>query len=442
MSRSCVCLVILLLTFPVPGQAEDDAPPQGKPKLFVEQTEIDIGTIREGDIGLAIFKLKNIGDAPLKIVRVKAGCSCTIPKLDDTNKIIQPGETRDLPISYKTKNRSGFRKLTITLMTNDPDAPKTTLRLAATVEMLVQILPNRYVNFATQRRGEQIRRVIDIMPGKDDASLEILELSVEDPGITFTKEDFQSGSRKGWRIRFSIVEDVALGPINTRATGRFRVGDEEQSIEIPINGTIAGSLSYRPQKISWFPPARGGQRLTPIAVKSEIARAFEIRKVVVPSQLEAQTKAKADGREHEIQLTVKGDAPTGPFGGYVDIYTSSTEQPIIRIPVYANIAPAVDVEPCYVLLRMGGGKNVDASRKIVLQGERKKNLVIENVQSDKDFVKAEVVDTGSRVRDSIKYVRVWIDGSPSPGTHDATLTVSTNLTPNKPLTIPVSVEVE
>ncbi|MBY0481213.1 MAG: DUF1573 domain-containing protein [Chitinophagaceae bacterium] len=50
---------------------------------------IDFGTIKMGEAKRVTFRLKNIGDKPLYITNVRAGCSCTVP--DYTKEAIPPG---------------------------------------------------------------------------------------------------------------------------------------------------------------------------------------------------------------------------------------------------------------------------------------------------------------------------------------------------------------
>ncbi len=76
----------------------------GKPKIEFYKTSHDFGTLKEGEIVECIFKFKNTGEAPLKLLYVDADCGCTVPEF--SKKEIKPGEEGKIKAVF---NSEGFR---------------------------------------------------------------------------------------------------------------------------------------------------------------------------------------------------------------------------------------------------------------------------------------------------------------------------------------------
>jgi hypothetical protein len=86
----------------------------------------DFGTISEED-GTATydFVFYNKGDAPLIILKAVASCGCTTPIF--TKEPIAPGTSSSIKVTYNTLGRPSTFHKTITVYTNDPDAPNVVL---------------------------------------------------------------------------------------------------------------------------------------------------------------------------------------------------------------------------------------------------------------------------------------------------------------------------
>ena len=68
----CAWLILVVVLSSLSAQEVEQPLPSG-PRLEFESTEIDLGTIDRGEISMARFTVRNLGDQPLRIVRVKPG---------------------------------------------------------------------------------------------------------------------------------------------------------------------------------------------------------------------------------------------------------------------------------------------------------------------------------------------------------------------------------
>lgn len=102
------------------------------PKIVFPTKNHDFGNIKEED-GTAIydFTFTNKGDAPLIILKAIATCGCTNPQY--TKEPIAPGATSSIKVTYNTVGRPNTFHKTITVYTNDQDAPNIVLIIQGNV---------------------------------------------------------------------------------------------------------------------------------------------------------------------------------------------------------------------------------------------------------------------------------------------------------------------
>ncbi len=87
-----------------------------QPILEYGELRYDFGTIKEGDLATHNFVIRNTGDQPLIISKVKASCGCTTPNW--TKEPIMPGEKGVVTAVYNSKNRQGHFNKSIAITSN------------------------------------------------------------------------------------------------------------------------------------------------------------------------------------------------------------------------------------------------------------------------------------------------------------------------------------
>lgn len=102
------------------------------PNIVFATKNHDFGSIKE-EIGNATydFAFTNKGDAPLVILKAVASCGCTTPLF--TKEPIGPGVSSTIKVTYNTIGRPSTFHKTITVYTNDPDAPNIVLIIQGNV---------------------------------------------------------------------------------------------------------------------------------------------------------------------------------------------------------------------------------------------------------------------------------------------------------------------
>lgn len=101
------------------------------PKIKVDKSFFDFGTIKQGDKVSAVFIIKNEGINDLQLFKVRPSCGCTISELD--KKVIKAGDSGKLTILFNSAGKDGIQEKHINLYTNDPKNHNITVTVKARI---------------------------------------------------------------------------------------------------------------------------------------------------------------------------------------------------------------------------------------------------------------------------------------------------------------------
>ena len=97
---------------------------------FTEKAH-DFGEMKQGDKKDYTFTLINNGKSDLIIRRVRTSCGCTA--VAPAKKTIAAGESAPVKVTFNSRGKRGRQSKSITVITNDPKTPTTTLRVTSNV---------------------------------------------------------------------------------------------------------------------------------------------------------------------------------------------------------------------------------------------------------------------------------------------------------------------
>lgn len=103
-----------------------------RPKLVMEEREMDFGRVETGKRVTAKFRLANEGKRDLLLRKVETSCGCTV--VETGKRVVRPGEATEVTVVLDTRDLSGYQRKRVTLYTNDPEAATVVLVLRGTVE--------------------------------------------------------------------------------------------------------------------------------------------------------------------------------------------------------------------------------------------------------------------------------------------------------------------
>lgn len=142
------------------------------PRLEVDRSEIDWGEIYSGEKREHRFVLTNSGDEPLRIIKVQSSCGCTTAIPRDT--VIPAGDSTELTVRFNSKNFRGTVVKRVVIVSNDPQQPKTTLRLKSLIQTELTVSPSR-LQLGRIAGGKKLHKVITLR-NPTDQQVEIAAL--------------------------------------------------------------------------------------------------------------------------------------------------------------------------------------------------------------------------------------------------------------------------
>ena len=108
-------------------------------QLAWEKTEIELNPAAGTDSVEATFKYENKGTTTVNIKAVRTSCGCTTAALKKND--VAPGEKGEIVATFKAGDRTGPQMKTVTVDSDDPTSPQTTLTLKANIAQLLDLQP-------------------------------------------------------------------------------------------------------------------------------------------------------------------------------------------------------------------------------------------------------------------------------------------------------------
>ncbi len=101
------------------------------PVAVFSEKQHDFGQMTQGDKKDHTFQLKNDGRSELIIRNVRSSCGCTA--VAPAKKVIAPGESAPIKVTFNSRGKRGRQSKSITVITNDPKTPTSRLRVSCNV---------------------------------------------------------------------------------------------------------------------------------------------------------------------------------------------------------------------------------------------------------------------------------------------------------------------
>ncbi|MDD4756797.1 MAG: DUF1573 domain-containing protein [Prolixibacteraceae bacterium] len=102
------------------------------PAAKFSESSHDFGNMKQGEKKEHTFMLSNDGKADLIIRNVRSSCGCTA--VAPSKKVIAPGESAPVKVTFDSRGKRGRQSKSITVITNDPKSPTNVLRISCNVE--------------------------------------------------------------------------------------------------------------------------------------------------------------------------------------------------------------------------------------------------------------------------------------------------------------------
>ncbi len=408
----------------------------GRPKLVVDERTIDLGRIREGDIVEAVFTIRNEGDQELAISELRSTCACTIVELTPEEKRVAPAGSVPIEVVFNSKGYPGQQTRSIVVVSNDLVEPQIALSLAVYVDSVFRLVPPGQIDFRNVRRGQIVARSVEVTPAEENATLELVSVSTGSTALTYTAQPATSGTRQGYKLDFTVTPEAPIGPLLAEARITARVGQETAEQVLRIIGEVVGDITAQPLTVYEKQPILPGHQLRVVKVLSPGKHPFRVLAAEAGPNIVTTIRPGKIAGEFEVRLTIGPQAPAGPFGTTLAVRTDHPDQPLLRIPVFAHVAPRVSAEPPMVVL--SGGSDARRERRVKFETGDLMPFKLTGVSVDPPIVAARSEPRAEGQEAYVQFVTLTVESSPTQES-EATLIVTTDLPDAAEVRVPVAV---
>ena len=168
--------------------SEIPVPPKSGPYgkfVVVGEPVHNFGVMEHMQEGQHEFKIRNDGQAPLKMVALKRDqtCQCTLGSLGQDG--LKPGEETSVKLSWTIKNPAAVFEHSAKIRTDDPENLVTTFRVRGLVGKRLMIKPSNEINLGALSEKQPTERIILLFSQIVDA-FEITKFESSNPLIVVT----------------------------------------------------------------------------------------------------------------------------------------------------------------------------------------------------------------------------------------------------------------
>jgi hypothetical protein len=310
--------------FNVPGASN------GHPQVQAIDPVYDFGNIYSGTTVKHIFRLKNVGTAPLNISGVRTSCGCTAAQ--PTKKQLLPGEQSEIAVVFDARTDHGPATRTITVFTNDQGHRQLDLTMRGDVKVQVEASPSLVI-FDRVKRGTSQSQQVTLADQMRDRDFRIGAITNASPYIKITSQP-APGGKPGALLNVTLLKTAPAGPI----TDLVKVNTTRMPVEIPVSGTVLGDLNLNPPQVSFGIVPHHASALRFVRLTNSGDHPVKITGISSnnASVIAGVEPVKA-GREYKITVQLVPNTPDGILRGNLAIKTDDPHQQDVPVPFYGIV---------------------------------------------------------------------------------------------------------
>jgi len=225
--RPLLALLALCVSACTPSPA-----PSPPPKVVFQETRRDFGRVEQGTQLAHTYLLRNAGGMPLSIDNVRASCKCTAAVT--SGRVIAPGGTGIIEVTFDTTRAFGRRTRTVTVYTNDPVQPVSALTLSGRVDADVAAEPAQLYT-GRVRPGQTLNSPVRVVAA-DAASVATGPIETNGSVIAAALDDAPPGTTER-QVRLTVRRAAPLGPFKESVVVHT-ASRRRPLVTIPITGIV------------------------------------------------------------------------------------------------------------------------------------------------------------------------------------------------------------
>lgn len=261
--------------------------------------------------------------------------------------------------------------------------------------------------FLLQNSGKGVLKILK-MHTSCGCTAAVLDADTVQPGATtFVKATFDTTGFQGAKMK----------------TVRLYTNDPKQaSITLTLQGTVQPDVQLSALRLGFGDVVQGQTPQQQFTATVDAASPLQIVEATTRSPyLTLKTEnVTVNGRAGKrVTVGLRPDTPIGAFRDRVSLKTTSTDNPVVNVPVVAQVQGDLVLEPSIVSFGvLNGPLEAPLYRDATLRSRSGRAVAIEKVESDNSSVSARVVQDGGKT-----VIRVTV-GTDAQGPFRARLTVT------------------
>ena len=334
---------------------------EGQPDICFEEPIYNFGKVYKNEDVEHFFMFENCGTEDLIIKDIKASCGCIISETTSLN--VLPGMSEGIIVVLRGVPDTGAISKNIKIYSNDPDTPVYTLKLLG--EIVEDITINaRQINFGFIPKGEKVKVEIGVKP-RPGFKLEIKDVISSSPDISIK---YKKDEKENKYVVEATLEDTATVGVLTGNIQILTNSERQSRVIIPFSGEVLGDIRIYPSHLYFGVIKKDNKCVKSVFItllkknirvdKIEVKPDFLTSEIITDPQMtigeeryvtlhsdfwEASTNfsqknlLEKNSVPLRILTRINENAPVGKMEGVLKVYTNSKIQPIINIPVSAEI---------------------------------------------------------------------------------------------------------
>ena len=279
------------------------------------------------------FTFTNIGDSPVRIIRIQNTCYCTTAFLNDKN--VAPGKNAQIEVTLNIPSRNDTIKERVLLHTDSLAQPTLEFRITANARLPVVPIPENIV-FGTFS-PEAFKPKTFILRQILDPPLQILSVTTDSEHFSVEHEtDPATGNLHG---KIHLKPGIPIGDFAHLLHVEFTRNENNATMTISIIGTVLGDFNVYPRQLFFGITRPGDTNRKSLTLTRLRGEPLEVKSVgAVSEHIEAELIPINAGTRYKINVSLNTrDAPEGDFSDTLVVQTNSPNQPKVEVPVYAKV---------------------------------------------------------------------------------------------------------
>ncbi|MCA9019830.1 MAG: DUF1573 domain-containing protein, partial [Planctomycetaceae bacterium] len=173
------------------------------PRISVEPTTYDFGTVNLFSSIHPKFELTNRGEGPLQIGKIRASRNEIYPKLG--KQVLEPGESTVLEFEYRLGSQRGSHEYTLKVQTNDPALRELQLQVTGKAVPLIATDPEPLV---IPKTAEEAAVGTVLVTTKKDEPFHIVDSETSGKHVSVQIEPIEDGRQ--YKVIVTVNKDAAI----------------------------------------------------------------------------------------------------------------------------------------------------------------------------------------------------------------------------------------